>query len=98
MERAYTVKAIVLIFQDGCFSMEGNSPALFTVEPDYYSLHGDLPIHLVMLQAHCTYQPLCSTSCVSLSSFFRHIKGKVVGNAYVCVINDCLLFHPGGFS
>lgn len=32
-ERAYAVKAIVLIFQDECLS-----PALFTAEPDYYSL------------------------------------------------------------
>lgn len=59
-ERAYTVKAIVLIFQDEWFPMEGNSPALFTVEPDYYSLQGDLAIHLFMLQA----QPLCGTSLV----------------------------------
>lgn len=69
MERAYTVKAIVLIFQDEWFSMEGNSPALFTMEHDYYSLQGDLPIHLFMLQAHCGYQLVCSTSHVT----FTHI-------------------------
>lgn len=55
MERAYSVKAIALIFQDEWFFMEGHSLALFTMEPDYYSLQGDLPIHLFMLQAHCGY-------------------------------------------
>lgn len=58
MARAYTVKAIALIFQDEWFSMEDNSPARLTVEPDYSSLQGDLPIQLFMLQAHRGSHPI----------------------------------------
>lgn len=50
-ESANAVKAIVLIFQDECSSMESNSAAPFTSEPDYCSLQGDLAIHLFMLRA-----------------------------------------------
>lgn len=69
MERAYTVKAIALI-KMSVFFMEGNSPALFTMELDYYSLQGDLSIHLSMLQAHCGYQLLC---------FFLYLLGMYKG-------------------
>lgn len=67
MERAYTVKAIALIFQDEWFSMEGSSPAVFTMERDYYSLQGDLPIHIFMLQARSGYLLLCSESSYYVS-------------------------------
>lgn len=88
------MKAIVLIFQDEWFSMEGNSPALFTVEPDYHSLQGDLPIQLFMLRVHCGYQLVCSDSshCTSgvanvLICFYPpnvlKEKSNVVGNVFV---------------
>lgn len=86
MERAYTVKAIVLIFQDEWFSMEGNSPALFTMEHDYYSLQGDLPIHLFMLQAHCGYQLVCSTSCVTFIHIDPPVKEKLRCRKCACVL------------
>lgn len=74
-ESANAVKAIVLIFQDECFSMESNSAAPFTAEPDYGSLQGDLAIHLFMLRA----QPLSSTSCAACSLIKKKKKKKREG-------------------
>lgn len=70
-----------------------NSPALFTVEPDYHSLQGDLPIQLFMLRVHCGYQLVCSdsshcTSWVANVLIFLYPpnllkeKSNIVGNVF----------------
>lgn len=92
MERAYTVKAIALIFQDEWFSMEGKSPASLTMEADYYSLKGNLPIHLFTLQTHLL---LCSESCSCAPCVAYILIFLPISNIFVCREDQC---HLCGFS
>lgn len=64
MERAYSVKAVALIFQDEWFSWRATLQALFTMKPDFfYSLRGELSIHLSMLRVRLEYQLHCRNPC-----------------------------------